>query len=203
MIFRRKNKHEQSIFNLGEVAAVELRAENAEKSQAELSIEDKIKHSFEQLNLPIFRYLAATFGDKIQAEEITQEVFLKLYQELSDGKNIENTKAWAFRVAHNLAVNQIKRLQFVQSFSDEAWTELEKTLDSKDANPEQNLLLKEKYRRLRRAVGRLTMQERQCLNLRTKGFRYREIAEMLEISSTSVAETLYRVIEKLADETNE
>jgi DNA-directed RNA polymerase specialized sigma24 family protein len=36
--------------------------------------------------------------------------------------------------------------------------------------------------------------------LRTKGFRYREIARILGVGTTTVAETLYRVIEKLAKE---
>jgi len=45
------------------------------------------------------------------------------------------------------------------------------------------------------------MIERQCLHLRASGLRYREVAEIVGLSTTSVAETLYRVIQKLANET--
>ena len=65
-----------------------------------------------------------------------------------------------------------------------------------------NLLQKEKLDRLRKAISRLTLIERECLNLRTKGFRYREIGEILGIGTTTVSDTLYRIIEKLAKETN-
>jgi RNA polymerase sigma-70 factor (ECF subfamily) len=66
--------------------------------------------------------------------------------------------------------------------------------------PEQKLIQQEKFDLLRIAVASLTAPERQCLHLRTKGLRYREIAEILDMSTTTVAETLYRVIEKLAKE---
>ena len=52
------------------------------------------------------------------------------------------------------------------------------------------------------AIARLNPAERQCLHLRTKGLRYREIAEILDLGTTTVAETLYRVIDKLTQEKN-
>jgi RNA polymerase sigma-70 factor (ECF subfamily) len=199
MIFRRQNKKATSFL---EAEAVNFSAGIFRTGPATLSIEEKVKQHFEQLREPVFRYLVATFGESSQAEEIMQESFLRLYSSLSDGQNILNVKAWVFRVAHNLAINQIKSRQFIQPLAEGAWTELERTLQSKDANPEQKLLQKEKYNRLRMALGKLNMTERECLNLRTKGFRYKEIGEILELSTTTVAETLYRVIEKLAKETN-
>ena len=65
---------------------------------------------------------------------------------------------------------------------------------------ELKLIQQEKFDRLRIAVASLTAPERQCLHLRTKGFRYREIAKIVDMGTTTVAETLYRVIEKLAKE---
>lgn len=201
MIFRRPKKI-FSVVESDKVSAVDFGADIFRAGNASLSIEEKVKQYFEQLREPVFRYLVATFGEVSQAEEIMQESFLRLYSSLNDGQNIQNVKAWVFRVAHNLAINQIKSRQFIQPLEEEAWTQLEQNLQSKDANPEQKLLQKEKYNRLRTAMSRLTLIERECLNLRTKGFRYKEIGEILELSTTSVAETLYRVIEKLGKETN-
>jgi DNA-directed RNA polymerase specialized sigma24 family protein len=48
----------------------------------------------------------------------------------------------------------------------------------------------EKYTRLHTAIGRLTLPERQCLHLRAEGFRYREIAEILEVGVPTVGEYL-------------
>ncbi len=172
-------------------------------NQTNLSTEDKVKQYFEQLREPVFRYLTATFGgEQAQAEEITQEVFLQLYRSLAGGTNVQNVRAWVFRVAHNMAINQIKSRQFITPLDDEDWTNLQSSLEDKALNPEQALLQKEKLNRLRTAIGRLTLVERECLNLRTKGFRYREIGEILGIGTMTVCDTLSRVIEKLGKETN-
>lgn len=165
-------------------------------------VEEIVEQSFEQLREPILRYLIGTFGDPAAAEEITQDVFLRLYSAMISGQQIQNVKAWVFRVAHNLAINASKKQQFIQPVSDEMWDRIGHDLRSEGNNPEQDLLRIEKFRRLRMAIGRLTTIERSCLNLRTKGFQYREIGEILEMSTTSVAETLYRVVDKLGKQAN-
>lgn len=168
-----------------------------------VSLEQRITQYFEQWREQVYRYLVAVFGHPELAEEFTQEAFLRLYHALHSGEAIANARAWVFRVAHNLAVNQIKHQQFLAPVTDEAWEELGRTLSDVAPGPEQRLLQQEKFQRLRAAIARLTHAERECLHLRSKGFRYREIAEILEASTTSVAETLYRVIEKLAREMND
>ena|GEM_PF-411481 len=170
--------------------------------QDTLTLEDKVTGYFEQWRDPVNRYLVAAFGDPIEAEEITQDAFLQLYRSLHGGEHIANARAWIFRTAHNLALNRIRRRQFVELLDEESWGELRRSLVDATPNPEQKVLQFEKFSRLRAAIGRLTEPERQCLHLRTKGLRYREIAEILNLSTTTVAETLYRVIGKLTKENN-
>lgn len=204
MFFR--NSEKQTVLNLNADDALggELAAGILVSSQPNLSVEDKVKQHFEQMREPLARYLTATFGgERSLAEEITQDAFLQLYRYMARGHAIENVRAWTYRVAHNMAVKSIQKQEFLAPLDDEEWDELGRSLAGKDPSPEQNLLQKEKLNRLRKAIGRLTLVERECLNLRTKGFRYREIGEIVEISPRSVANTLYRVIEKLAKETNE
>jgi RNA polymerase sigma-70 factor (ECF subfamily) len=167
-----------------------------------LSLEEKVTRYFEQWRDPVNRYVVAAFGDPAQAEEVTQEAFLQLYRCLHEGQSITNIRAWVFRTAHNLASNRIRAQQFVELLDDQSWDELQASLRDAGPNPEQRLLQLEKFSRLRAAVARLTMPERQCLHLRTKGLRYREIGEILNLSTTTVAETLYRVIDKLTKEQN-
>jgi RNA polymerase sigma-70 factor (ECF subfamily) len=57
--------------------------------------------------------------------------------------------------------------------------------------------------RLERAIGDLSGQQRQCLFLRAEGLRYREIAEAIGISSSSVSEFLKRAVTKLRKATGE
>ena len=165
-----------------------------------MTLEQQVTEAYERWRAALYRYLAAAFGSPAQAEELTQDAFLQMYRTLQSGQTIEHPRAWLFRVAHNAALNQIKGRQFLTPLEDEAWDELCQALPDGALNPEQALLEREKFARLRQAMGRLTAVERQCLHLRTKGLRYREIAEIVGLGVSTVAETLYRVIEKLARE---
>jgi RNA polymerase sigma factor (sigma-70 family) len=63
-------------------------------------------------------------------------------------------------------------------------------------------LEKEKLRRLGEAILLLTDSERECLLLRAGGLRYREIAEVLEIPTSTAGDTVDRAIKKLAERCN-
>jgi len=171
--------------------------------QETLKLEQKVTGYFERWREPVYRYVVAAFGNSAQAEDVTQEAFLQLYRCLHAGQSIGNVRAWVFRVAHNLAVNQIKSQQFITLLDDETWEEIRRLYKDTSPTPEQMLIQQEKFDRLRVAIASLTALERQCLHLRTNGLRYREIAEILDLSATTVAETLYRVIDKLAKENYE
>jgi len=169
--------------------------------QGAAQLKERVTLHFEQWSGAVYRYLVAVFGPAAQADEITQEVFLKLYETLQAGQEVVNARAWVFRVAHNLAVDQLRGRQFIAPLDEGAWGEVCRSLRDSAPNPEQRMLQVEKFGQLNAAIGRLTMIERQCLHLRASGLRYREVAEIVGLSVTSVAETLYRVIQKLANET--
>ena len=204
MFFRKPEKYGVLNLTVDEVHGGELATGVLVSSQTTPTVEDKVKQHFEQMREPLARYLTSTFGgERAQAEEITQDAFLQLYTYMARGHVIENVRAWTYRVAHNMAIKSLKRQNFLAPLDDEEWEDLQHSLAGNELNPEQSLLQKERLNRLRIAVGRLTPVERECLNLRTKGFRYKEIGAIVDITPRTVASTLYRVIEKLARETNE
>jgi RNA polymerase sigma-70 factor (ECF subfamily) len=59
------------------------------------------------------------------------------------------------------------------------------------------MLRQEQVCLMRVALDRLSSQQRQCLHLRTEGFRYREIAEILGVSESTVCENLRRGLSRL------
>jgi RNA polymerase sigma-70 factor (ECF subfamily) len=155
---------------------------------------------FEQWRAPIYEYLVIVFGHPAEAEEIVQDAFLQLCNALGAGQTIYNTKGWLFRVAHNLAINRRKHDKFFDSLEAETFEELCRLLPDTAPNPEQRLLQHEKFTRLHAAMKRLSLQEKQCLHLRAEGFRYREIGEILGVSSDTVNEYLRRAIRKLREQ---
>jgi RNA polymerase sigma factor (sigma-70 family) len=163
-------------------------------------LEQQITQLFETLRQPVYQYLMAVFGNAEEAEDLTQDAFLQLYKTVKGGQVIRNIRFWIFRVAHNLAVNRRKHNQFIAPLDANSWEIIENLLPDTKPNPEQNVLLREKYERLYRGLKRLSMQERQALFLRAEGFRYREIGEIMSVATPTVGEFLRRGITKLSEQ---
>ena len=163
-------------------------------------LEQQITQLFETLRQPVYQYLMAVFGNAGEAEDLTQDAFLQLYKTVKGGQVIRNIRFWIFRVAHNLAVNRRKHNQFIAPLDANSWEIIENLLPDTKLNPEQNVLLREKYERLYRGLKRLSMQERQALFLRAEGFRYREIGEIMSVATPTVGEFLRRGIKKLSEQ---
>lgn len=169
-----------------------------------VDLEQKVVRVYAALRSPVYQYLAAAFGDAAEAEDITQETFLRLYVYWSSGRTIadDRLRSWVFRVAHNLAIDRKRNSKFVDELDSEAHLAAMLELPDSGRNPEETLLDEERFNSIRNGLALLSKQERQCLHLRAEGFRYREIAEILGITSSSVAEFLRRALRKLMREKN-
>lgn len=140
-------------------------------------------------------------GNPAEAEEVTQEAFLRLCQCLQNGQTITHVRSWIFRVAHNLAIDQSLNRRLIVPVESSSWDDLCKFRHDPNPNPEQWAVIKERSQRLQTALRGLSATHRNCLILRAEGFRYEEIAEILHISVTNVAQSLRRGIKKLMEET--
>jgi RNA polymerase sigma-70 factor (ECF subfamily) len=54
-------------------------------------------------------YIAHVHGSGFEAEELTQEVFLRLYREQFAGRRVDTPRVWLFRVARNMAIDHLRR----------------------------------------------------------------------------------------------
>jgi RNA polymerase sigma-70 factor (ECF subfamily) len=157
------------------------------------SLAEVISEIYLHLRLPVYGYLRASLGRPQEAEDLTQEVFVCLYQELLRGGNIRNLRSWIFSVAHNLAMDAHQR-----ETRDRAAAARDESADTD--NPENLLLGEERHRKMGSALKRLSARERQCLELRAEGLRYREIAEVLQVSIPAVQSFLARAVAKLKED---
>ncbi len=130
-----------------------------------------------------------------QAPEVTQEVFLRLFETMRKGEEISNPRAWLFRVAHNLAIKARSSKRAVRSV-DTDW----QRFGAPSADSQERVVLdRERMQRVQVALAELSAQQKNCLYLRSEGLRYREIAVVMGISSSTVNEFLRRAISKLAE----
>jgi RNA polymerase sigma-70 factor (ECF subfamily) len=164
-------------------------------------LEQKVSELFELLRDPIYRYVCRLIGKRAEAEDLTQETFLRLYDSLQKGHAMGNVRPWLYRVAHNLAIDWLRQQGRLEQIEDDALP-ITAVIDTA-LNAEQRLLANERYERLRVVLSQLSPQQRHCLFLRAEGLGYREIGEVLGIGISTVATFLGRAIKRIAEEVNE
>jgi RNA polymerase sigma-70 factor (ECF subfamily) len=156
-----------------------------------------VSRAYEENRDAIYRYLVALGTTPSVAEDLTQELFLKLYSTIGKGKQIQNVRAWMFTVASNLALNHLRAETYRPSLSGEDVGRWLESQAQPGADPEKALLERERAVALHEAINTLSPQQRVCLHLRAEGFRYREIAKILGVTVPTVAEFIRRAISKL------
>lgn len=165
-----------------------------------MTFSEKALSLFEQLRTPVFRYLLRKTRDPGEAEDLTQETFLRLCQHLQEEHPLDNPKAWLFTVANHLAIDKNRDGSNVKDLDEFTWREIEESRSGLQADPEKIMLQHERLDRLHIAVLNLTPLQRQCLHLRAEGLRYREIAELMGVSLSTVADAVRRATVNLGRE---
>ena len=168
-----------------------------EETASPSAIESRMVLLFDEIRVPLLRYLSAFPLALPDAEDVVQEAFLSLFQQLQRGKSHENVRGWLFRAAHNLAVKKSMR-----SRNDPAKTgslaPVEEVVMDPGLNPEDQFAFSQRQKRVMSVVRALPEQHRLCLYLRAEGLRYREIAEVLDMSLGSVSIALGRSLAHLS-----
>jgi RNA polymerase sigma-70 factor, ECF subfamily len=161
------------------------------------ALRNEVTSLYDELHAPVYGYLIFLGMKPQEAEDVSQETFLRLYKHLHAGGNRGNLRCWLFRVAHNLSINEFKRQKYTRGVSPEVWTKVSGSTADPSPTPEAILLRKEMVNRAFSAIPLLSKQQKQCLFLRSEGLRYREIAEILGVTVSTVTESLRRAIRKL------
>lgn len=158
-----------------------------------MTVHECVEQIYEAERDSIYRYLLYFGVPAGRAQELAQDSFLKLYLKMAKGEEIENPRAWLFRVAHNSALRFHTR--------EPVFDELDASFHPPEASPdpERALITRQRREALQVAIRALSPQQRNCLHLRVKGLRYREIAEVIGISSSTVGEFLHRAVTRLKE----
>ena len=150
----------------------------------------------------VYALLYRLTEDAEEARDLTQETFLRAFQNISRFRGDADLKTWIYRIAINQARNRWRwwrRRRRDQTVSlDVECGERQETLsaslpDRAQPNPEQETLSRERERVLNRALGTLGRPFREAVILRdVEGLSYEEIAATLEISIGTVKSRLSR-----------
>jgi RNA polymerase sigma-70 factor (ECF subfamily) len=146
----------------------------------------------------LLRYIQNMYLSREQAEEVIQETFMRLTTEFMQKSDIANVQGWIVRVAHNQAVDLIKKKERDSThFCALSPVHLATSVDP-SWSPEEKCLKKEQIEQIEAALLNLNPQKRQCYNMRVQGFRYRDIGLALGISEQRAALIVKQVSVRLA-----
>jgi len=153
--------------------------------------------NFEQLYqlhyVAIYSYLRALLNHDAEAEDICQDTFVSLYQEMKKGGEPDNLRAWLFRVATNKSNNLFRRKK-------NYWEIIKIRKEEPGDGLEEELFRRERRERVFKAIQKLEERDRQLVLLYHNELSYREMADVMGMNVNSVGKTLSRVIEKLTRE---
>jgi RNA polymerase sigma-70 factor (ECF subfamily) len=155
---------------------------------------------FDELRHPLRRYLLCAGASPADADDAVQEAFLRLYRHLQKSGDRSNVYGWLFQVARNYLHDQRKSARHQRTVPLDQAMERESHFADPRGTPEQDALLEERTRRLRASIEKLPEPQRECMLLRSSGLRYREIAAVLGIRTSSIGKLVERAMARLNED---
>jgi RNA polymerase sigma-70 factor (ECF subfamily) len=143
---------------------------------------------YDEYKTPIYNYVYHLVGSREQADDLTQDTFLKAFRALPRMDASLKLSAWLYRIATNTAYDALRRRKLISWM---AWQDLDhEPADMESADPQETIGTSEL---VNAALKRMPRHYRAALLLYTQeGFSYAEIAKRLRIAESGVKMYLSR-----------
>jgi RNA polymerase sigma-70 factor, ECF subfamily len=183
-------------------AAIMLRVAAGDESAFNFLVE---KH-----NRPVIHFLYRMVHNQAVAEELAQEVFLRVYRARDSYRAEAKFTTWLYRIATNLAVNQARDTRHERSaqtvYLDAPDEETGTTPDVADAEPlvEERLMKDERMAAIRKHVMALPERQRMAVLMhKYQGMDYKQIGDVLKLSESATKSLLFRAYQTLREKLKE
>ncbi len=155
----------------------------------------KLGSLFDRYHLALFDFLSRMTGNRHTAEDLVQEVFLRILKYRSTYRDGARFETWVFRIARNARADYFSGRDTVGPLTEEA-------MESPDAapGPEGQLELEHESARLQTALLSLSEDRRELIVLaRYQGMKHDAIAELLGIDVGAVKVRIHRALKELRE----
>lgn len=152
---------------------------------------DAFEHLIRKYQSKVYTLVFRLVRDRETALDLTQEVFLKIYQKLSDLKDVGKTSSWIMQVAHNTSLDWLKKRKvdsFAADFEDQQTQQkiFQHLADTNSPSPESIVELMSPSR-MSELVSKLDVKYRTVITLRfIEGYSFKEIAKILNLPLSTV-----------------
>ena len=155
---------------------------------------------------PIINFMYRMVHNQAVAEELAQEVFLRVYRSRETYRAEARFSTWLYRIATNLGVNYARDTRHERTAStiylDEADSETGTTPDVADGTPgaEAALLQRERLNAIRQHVLALPERQRMAVLMhKYEGMDYKQIGDVLKLSESATKSLLFRAYQTLRE----
>jgi RNA polymerase sigma-70 factor (ECF subfamily) len=159
---------------------------------------------------PMVNFMYRMAHNSAGAEDLAQEVFLRVYRSRETYEASAKFTTWLYRIATNLAVNHARDTRHErpenQVSLDEPDEDSGRTLDLPDATPsaEENLVQRERLAAIRQRVQSLPERQRIAVVMhKYQQMDYRQIADVLKLTESATKSLLFRAYETLREQLRE
>jgi len=149
---------------------------------------------------PVMHFLYRMVQSKAVAEELAQEVFLRVYRSRSTYEPTAKFTTWLFRIATHLALNALRdgKNERLQDSLDDDSGELPRQVSDRRPSVEQALVHESKMQEIRSAIAKLPDKQRAAVLMhKYEEMEYSQIAKVLGCSESAVKSLLFRAYETL------
>lgn len=153
---------------------------------------------------PIVHFMYRMVHNQAVAEELAQEVFLRVYRSRETYRAEARFSTWLYRIATNLGVNHARDTRHERAAStvylDQVDAETGTTPDLADATPgaESNMLRRERLEEIRQHVLSLPERQRMAVLMhKYEGMDYKQIGDVLKLSESATKSLLFRAYQTL------
>lgn len=145
----------------------------------------------------LFQFALAIVRNRESAEEIVEDVFIRIWQQRTTLPAIQNLRVYLYTATKNTALNYLSR-RAKESIT-EPFDHIHIEMDGNQVDPEQILITAELYQKIQLAVERLPPRCKIIFKLvREDGLKYKEIAEVLNISVNTIDVQMAIAVKKIA-----
>jgi RNA polymerase sigma-70 factor (ECF subfamily) len=159
----------------------------------------ELVHTYEDA---VYNLCYRMLSDRGEAEDATQEAFLRAYLNLRRYDSARSFKTWLLTIASNHCIDRIRRRRLTWlSIDDDPMPNL--ALSSDEPEPETASILKEQSAAIQKILDELSPDYRAAVVLRYwYDYSYTEIADILDTTESAIKSRLFRARQLLAEKLN-
>ena len=150
---------------------------------------------YEKYKKPLYAYFfKLTCGDSQASEDLVHTVFYRVIRYRTSFTGEGNFAKWLFRIAHNAGIDHARKSRNAHNYDQELSATRTAVYENSEMEKNEQLVI------LHQAMFRLKPDERELLVLgKIDCLKYREIAEILNLSESNVKIRIFRALKKLKD----